>query len=77
MVGRAASLLSRRRWTAFGALFACVVAWFLAAPHIPHPGLWPDIVIVSIAVMPVTLLLVLVLLPLHALPWRALLGTTL
>jgi hypothetical protein len=77
VVGRAASLLSRRRWAAFGALFACVVAWFLAAPHIPHPGLWPDVVIVSIAVMPVTLLLVLVALPLRELPPRALLGSTL
>lgn len=76
-MGRAASLLSRRRWAAFTVLFACVVGWFLAAPHIPHPGLWPDIVIVSIAVMPVTLLLVLVVLPLYALPTRALLGTTL
>ncbi len=68
MVGRAASLLSRRRWTAFAVLAVVVVAWFVAAPHIPHVGLWPAVVIVSIAVMPVTLLLVLIALPLVS--WR-------
>ena len=58
-------------------MFACVLAWYVVAPHLPHPGLWPDIVIVSVAVMPVVLSLVLILLPLRALPTRALLGTTL
>ena len=76
-MGRAASLLSRRRWAAFAAVFACVLVWYVVAPHLPHPGLWPDIVIVSVAVMPVVLSLVLILLPLYALPARALLGTTL
>ena len=75
-MGRAASLLSRRRWTAFGVLAVCIVGWFVAAPHLPHVGLWPAVAIVSIAVMPVTLLLVLVALPLRELPMRWLLVMT-
>jgi hypothetical protein len=76
VVGRAASLLSRRRWTAFAVLAVCVVAWFVAAPHIPHVGLWPAVVIVSIAVMPLTLLLVLIALPLREMKTPALLIAT-
>ena len=68
--------MSRRRWTAFGLLFACVVVWFVTAPRLPHVGLWPAVAIVSIAVMPLTLLLVLILLPLRQLPTRWLLIAT-
>ena len=75
-MGRAASLLSPRRWAAFGGLFACVIAWYVAAPHLPHLALWPAVVVVSVAVMPVTLLLVLVLLPLRELPTRMLVAVT-
>ena len=75
-MGRAASLLSRRRWTAFAVLAVCVVAWFVTAPHLPHVGLWPAVAIVSIAVMPLTLLLVLIALPLRELPMRVLLIVT-
>ena len=52
------------------------VAWFVAAPHIPHPGLWPDIVIVSAAVLPATLLLVYLALPLSGTGWPPLLAAT-
>jgi hypothetical protein len=63
-VGRATSVLTRRRPAAFVALAACVIAWFEIAPHLPRPGLWPDIIIVALAVMPGTLLLVFIALPL-------------
>jgi hypothetical protein len=76
VVGRAAALLGRRRATVFVVLAVVVVAWYVAAPHLPHVGLWWAIAIVSIAVMPGTLLLVLVGLPLWELPLKWLLVTT-
>ena len=54
-MGRTASVLAARRAPAFVAVGACVVTWFIVAPHLPHPGLWPDIVIVSVAVFKVRL----------------------
>ena len=60
----ASSLLARRRVEVFAALAACVLAWFIVAPHLPRVGLWPAIAIVSLAVMPGTLLLAYVALPL-------------
>jgi len=64
-VGRATPLLvGRRRAAAFVAVAACVVAWFEIAPHLSRPGLWPDIFIVALAVMPGTLVLVYIALPL-------------
>jgi len=75
-VGRATSLLARHRLAAFVAVGAGVLAWFIAAPHLPHPGVWPDIVIVSVAVLPVTLLLVYLALPLCGTGWRPLLVAT-
>jgi hypothetical protein len=53
----------------FGALAAAVLAWFLAAPHLPGVSLWWDIVLVSFVVMPATLLLVLWALPLWNRRW--------
>ena len=53
----------------FGALAAVVLAWFLAAPHLPGLSLWWDIVLVSFVVMPATLLLVLWALPLWNRRW--------
>ena len=53
----------------FGALAAAVLAWFLAAPHLPGLSLWWDIVLVSFVVMPATLLLVLWALPLWNRRW--------
>jgi hypothetical protein len=53
----------------FGALAAAVLAWFLAAPHLPGIRLWWDIVLVSFVVMPGTLLLVLLALPLWNRRW--------
>ena len=60
---------SRLRLLRFGALSAAVLAWFVAAPHLPGLSLWWDIVLVSFVVMPATLLLVLWALPLWNRRW--------
>jgi len=65
-VGRAAALLASRRVAAFVVAAAVVVTWFVVAPHIARLDLWPSILLVSIVVMPGTLLLALIALPL----WR-------
>jgi len=62
MPGRLAS----RRLAAFAVAAAVVVTWFIVAPHLAHLRLWPTILILSILVMPGTLLLALIALPL----WR-------
>jgi hypothetical protein len=68
-VGIAASLLRRPRVAAFIAVGAAVCAWFLIAPHLGRIGLWPAIVLVSVAIIPGTLLLVLLALPLWDRRW--------
>jgi hypothetical protein len=68
-VGFAASVLSRGRVRAFAVAAACVLAWFLVAPHLPRVGLWPAILLVAILIIPGTLLLVLVALPLWDRRW--------
>jgi hypothetical protein len=60
---------ARLRLLRFGALAAAVLAWFVAAPHLPGLSLWWDIVLVSFVVMPATLLLVLWALPLWNRRW--------
>jgi hypothetical protein len=68
-VGITASLLARPRVTAFVAVGAAVCTWFLVAPHLGRIGLWPSIVLVSVAIIPGTLLLVLIALPLWNRLW--------
>jgi len=68
-VGVAAAVLDRRRVSAFVAVGAVVGTWFLVAPHLDRVGLWWAIAIVSIFVMPVTLLLVYIALPLWSKRW--------
>jgi hypothetical protein len=46
-----------------------VCAWFLIAPHLGRIGLWPAIVLVSVAIIPGTLLLVLLALPICDRRW--------
>jgi hypothetical protein len=53
----------------FGGVAAVVLAWFLAAPHLPGLSLWADVVLVSFVIMPVTLLLVPLALPLRTWRW--------
>ena len=71
-MGISAPVLTRRRANAFVAAAACVVAWFLVAPHLPHIGLWPEILLVAIVIIPGTLLLTLIALPLWS--WRWMFG---
>ena len=68
-MGIAASVLRRPRVAAFVAVGAAVFAWFLVAPHLGRVGLWPAIVLVSVVVIPGTLLLVLIALPLWDRRW--------
>ena len=68
-MGVASSLLAGRRLRAFVVLAACVLAWFVVAPHTPRVGLWPAIAIVSVLVMPATLALILLALPLWPKRW--------
>ena len=69
MVGRAASLLASRRVAAFLVVGAIVGAWFVIAPGLDPLDRWPAILLVSLVVMPVTLLLVLIALPLWPRRW--------
>jgi hypothetical protein len=68
-VGRAAALLARRRVAAFVVAAAVVVAWFEVAPRVGGYDLWPTILLVSLVVMPGTLLLALIALPLSREKW--------
>jgi hypothetical protein len=69
VVGFAAALLSRRRVTAFVVAAACVLTWFVVAPHLPRIGLWPAIILVSVTIIPGTLALALIALPLWDRRW--------
>jgi hypothetical protein len=53
----------------FAAVLAAVIAWFVAAPHVPGVSLWTAVVLVSFVVMPGTLLLVPLALPLYDKRW--------
>lgn len=53
----------------FAAVFAAVIGWFVAAPHVPGVSLWTAVVLVSFAIMPATLLLVPLALPLWNRRW--------
>jgi hypothetical protein len=68
-VGIIAAVLTRPRVTAFVGVGLLVYAWFLIAPHLGRVGLWPAIVLVSVAIIPGTLLLVLIALPLWDRRW--------
>src|SRR5204862_4513894 len=61
--------LRSRRVAAFVGVAAVVVTWFVVAPHLGRLGLWPDVVLVSVAVIPAPLLLVLIALPLARSRW--------
>lgn len=61
--------LASRRVAAFAVAAAVVVTWFVVAPHLARLDLWPAILLVSIVVMPGTLLLALIALPLWHERW--------
>jgi hypothetical protein len=64
VVGRAASLLSRRRWAALAGLTAALAAYTAGAGHLWQASLWPDVLFISLVVIPATLALIWILLPL-------------
>jgi hypothetical protein len=68
VVERDSPVLSRRV-AAFVVLGAAVGTWFVVAPHVAYPGLWPAILVVAFAVLPGTLALVFVALPLWRRNW--------
>jgi hypothetical protein len=62
VVGTAAALLSARRGAALTVVVAALVAWDAGAGILPGVGRWPDVLVVSFLVLPLTL----------AVPWLAL-----
>jgi len=68
-VERASAVLEPPRVRAFVVTAACVLAWFLTMPHVGRVGLWTAIVLVSVLVIPGTLLLVYIALPLYDRRW--------
>jgi hypothetical protein len=61
--GAPAVLAGRRRWIAFAALFAPLAAYHAAHESLPDVGLWSDVAIVALVLMPVTFALVYLVLP--------------
>ena len=53
----------------FAAAFAAVIAWFVAAPHLPGVSYWTAVILVSFVILPGTLLLVPLALPLYDRRW--------
>lgn len=68
-MGLSPAVLTRRRVIAFAVAAACVLAWFLIAPHLPRVSLWPAILLVAILIIPGTLLLTLIALPIWDRRW--------
>ena len=62
MVGAAAAVLTRRRAAALAAVLAALVAWDAGAGVLPELGHRPDVLVVSLVVLPLT----------FAVPWLAL-----
>ena len=64
MVARVAAVLGRRRALALAGLIAALVAYTAGAEKLWNAGLWPDVLFVSLVVIPATLGVVWLLLPL-------------
>lgn len=62
MVGGAASVLTPRRAAALAAVVAVLAAWDAGAGVLPDRGRWPDVLVISLLVLPVT----------FSVPWLAL-----
>jgi hypothetical protein len=67
VVGAAAALLRSTRGAALGAVLALLVAWNAGAGILPGLGRWPDVLLISLVVLPVTLTVPLLALPLSPL----------
>lgn len=66
MVGRAPAVLSPRRSAALAAVVAALVIWDAGAGVLPDVGLWPDVLVVALLLLPLT----------FAVPWIALPATS-
>lgn len=62
MVGGAAAVLSARRTAALVAVVVALVAWDAGAGVLPDVGLWPDVLVVALVLLPIT----------FAVPWLTL-----
>ena len=62
MVGGAAAVLTPRRAAGLAAVVAALVAWDAGAGHLPDVGRWPDVLVVTLVLLPLT----------FAVPWLAL-----
>ena len=70
MVGGASALLAgRRRWVAFVALLGALVAYHGAHESLPNVGLWWDVAMVAVVLMPLAFALVYLVLPFRTAPW--------
>jgi hypothetical protein len=72
VVERDAPVLARRsllRLEAFVVLAAAVVTWAAVAPHLDSLGLWRDVTIIAVVVLPATLGLIWLALPLWSHRW--------
>jgi hypothetical protein len=70
-VGSASSLLSRRRSAALIAVVVALVAWDAGAGVLPDVGRWPDVLVVAVLLLPLTLTIPLLALPLATAQTRA------
>ena len=70
MVGGAPSVLGGlRRWVAFAALLGVLVAYHGAHESLPNVGLWWDVAMVAVVLMPLTFALVFLALPFRTAAW--------
>lgn len=63
MVGGAAAVLSARRTAALAAVVAALVAWDAGAGVLPDVGRWPDVLVVSLVLLPLTFAVPWIVLP--------------
>ena len=66
MVGRATALLSTRRAAALAVVVTLLVAWDAGAGVLPNVGIWPDVLVVALLLLPLT----------FSVPWLALPAAT-
>ena len=66
MVGTVAAVLSSKRGAVLGAVVAVLIAWTAGAGALPGVGHWPDVLLISLVVLPLTLTIPLLALPLSA-----------
>jgi hypothetical protein len=62
-VGGAAAVLSARRTAALAAVVAALVAWDAGAGVLPDVGRWPDVLVVSLVLLPLTFAVPWIVLP--------------